>query len=107
MGDGFKRIYYDKNGNRWIQRKGHVFREVKKVYKDGELIEKVTWRAVMIVHKKSYWKQSQDKAVVEQWIKDMLFNFGKKEMIEYGKRPDPERVKSKYRPPVRVGADRE
>lgn len=105
--DKFKRIYRDRNGNTWIQRKGHIFQQTRKRYKNGELIEETSWRGVVCINRKMYWKQGCSREVIEQWLKDIFTTFPKKEMIAYGKREVPKRVKAKYGPPVRVRGDGE
>ena len=53
----------------------HIFPHViEKTYVDGEIVERVTWRGVVRVKSsdKMYWKASQDKRIIELWMRDKI-----------------------------------
>lgn len=92
----YARVYVSKSGNKSLNRIGHIFQINDKRYIDGELRDYPLWRAVIGVHGRKIWKASKDRAVVERWLDNMLTLFGRKEIVEYGYRKGPEKVRAKY-----------
>lgn len=61
----------------------HIFPHViEKTYEDGRIVERTTWRGVVAVKStgKMWWKASNDKRIIELWIRDK-----KKECQEFQK----------------------
>lgn len=53
----------------------HIFPHViEKTYEDGEIVDRVLWRGVVAVKStgKMHWKASQDKHIIELWIRDKI-----------------------------------
>lgn len=103
-----QRRFRGKDGNLYIQRKGHIFEYVKKKYVDGEIVEYHCWRGVVQINGKARWKESQDRSVIEKWLDNILTIYKRRVVVEYAKRDAPIKMKAKYGGPVRIpGVERE
>lgn len=68
----------DAEGGKFHGGTWHVFpHSIEKTYVDGEIVDRILWRGVVYTKKdgKLHWKASQDKKVVERWVKDKIVEF--------------------------------